>query len=215
MTAAPHNAGRRMQPDDGVTLMEMVVAMAISTVFLVIVTASFVSMFRSTTKSETMAWANTQVNVAFDRLDASVRYATDITTPGTGADGNWYVEWSTMPAASTVCTQLRLNDAHGQLQQRSWTVDDVATVTGLTPWQPLASDVTMLDASGSPGGGIIRPFDVVQDDDVLHQQLKIQVGVSPSADDEAPRMELRVIFTALNSDESGESLPVCQQVARS
>ena len=61
---------------------------------------------------------------AFELLDKQVRYASGINTPGTAADGNFYVEYqwskSTGSLDAVTCSQWRLNPTTDVLQYRSW-----------------------------------------------------------------------------------------------
>jgi prepilin-type N-terminal cleavage/methylation domain-containing protein len=127
--------------DSGVTLMELMVGMTIMAIFMTMFTTSVVMMYNSTSKTEAVADTASQLSMAFNRLDTSVRYASGITQPGIGSDGNSYVEWRSTYSGTAVCTQLRLASGVDQLQQRTWTPSTSGTVTGLTPWQPLASNV--------------------------------------------------------------------------
>lgn len=217
-----HHRRRRigaLPPDAGVTLIEMVIAMTLTSVFLVVVAATFITMYRTSSKADSISEVNTQAAMAFDRLDSSVRYAAAISTPGMGGDGNWYVEWNAADPSSAACTQLRLDIATAQLQQRSWDFDDDATVTDLSSWLPLASEVTAAvpsEAGASEGSaGSVAPFSLVDDDEVPHQQLGIHVRIGDGSGQAAAPTDLAITFTALNSRRLADPGPICQQVARS
>jgi hypothetical protein len=115
--------------------------MTLMAIFMSMFSASVVMMYDSTSKTEAIADTASQLSIAFNRLDTSVRYASAITQPGVGSDGNSYVEWRTTYTGTAVCTQLRLASSVGQLQQRTWTPSASGTYTALSAWQPLASSV--------------------------------------------------------------------------
>lgn len=127
--------------DSGVTLMELLVGMTIMAIFMSMFTTSVVMMYDSTSKTEAIADTASQLSIAFNRLDTSVRYAAAVTQPGVGSDGNGYVEWLSNYSGTAVCTQLRLASGPGQLQQRTWNPAISGMYTALSAWQPLASNV--------------------------------------------------------------------------
>ncbi len=118
--------------DSGFSLVELMVAMLIFSVFLAIVTSSVVSITRASTKVQTTARTTSQELVVFQRLDREVRYSDAINFPGVGAtSGYMYIEFR-IPASSTVnnvtlCTQWRYVQSTGSIQSRTW--PDTATPT--------------------------------------------------------------------------------------
>ena len=116
---------RLHRDDSGTTLIELIVGMMVMGVFMTIFTTAVVSMAKTTTKVEAVTTSASQVNNAFLTLDRIVRYASAVSTPGTGASGDWYVELESVDygssSAQTQCTQLRLATASQQLQLRTWT----------------------------------------------------------------------------------------------
>jgi Tfp pilus assembly protein FimT len=184
--------------DSGVTLLEMVVGLVVMTIFMSMFTGAVVMMYNASSKSEALADTASQVSIAFGRLDTSVRYASAIATPGqSGTD--WYVEWLSTYSGQRDCTQVRLNVAAGQLQQRTWAVDSDGVASGLTSWQPLASGLSV-DPAAAPfvlslASDAPRPEGMA----MPYQQLSFHLiaqstgrtGVTSTASD--------VTFTAFNS----------------
>jgi hypothetical protein len=129
-----------MRRDDGTTLLELTVGMALMAVFMVIFTGAIMSMFTAMKTSQTVNNGAAQVNTAFLQLDETLRPASYIGTPGT-ANGSWYVEFKSLDnTGQDLCTQLRVTTATQQLQSRTWrVVNTVATAP--SAWRPIASGI--------------------------------------------------------------------------
>lgn len=111
--------------DDGFTLVELLVSMALLVVVLGIFSASFLDLQRSVTKQGAVVDAQAATRKVFQLLDKQVRYANAVNDPGysTLGTGDQYVEFqSGDQGAPQVCTQLRVERGTGLLQTRSWTV---------------------------------------------------------------------------------------------
>lgn len=183
------------RPDDaGVTLIEIVVSMSIMSIFLAILTGGMVQLFRSSNAVMTTSAAHAQLNTAFMRLDKQIRYAAGISTPGT-AGGDQYVEYVSTNTGTAICTELRLDVAGRQLQQRTWT--EGASPLAPTGWIPLASDVT-----GS------APFTFSAADATFNfQRLELKLVDTPAG--LTTGRQLDVTFTAVNTSLSTVSATRC------
>ncbi|HWG97786.1 MAG TPA: prepilin-type N-terminal cleavage/methylation domain-containing protein [Pilimelia sp.] len=192
---------RRPPRDDaGVTLLEVMVAMTIMSVFMALFTASTVLMYRSANDTESAAEAQSEVNRAFVRLDKEIRYAVAI-NPGYRrvSDSAWYVEYATTNSGVTTCTQLRLiND---QLQRRTWTEDSSGVSSAPVVSSPLASRVRA--ASGTE-----PPFERTAPAGAA-QTLRLYVAAHTGSGAHAKVKETRVTFSALNSAQTSPDLRVC------
>jgi prepilin-type N-terminal cleavage/methylation domain-containing protein len=177
----------RAGPDDGVTLLEMVVAMTLMTLFMAMFTGAVVQMFGVLDRGDATSTVQAQLNVAFLRLDREIRYAAGITTPGQGTGGDWYVEYLT--STTSTCGQLRLHVATGaptaSLQLRSW------STTGSPPpgWTTLATGL----AAGQPFS--VKPADATSN----FVRLELTVTASSGAARYQTSRRTDVTFTALNS----------------
>jgi prepilin-type N-terminal cleavage/methylation domain-containing protein len=170
--------------DAGMTLIEVVVAMTITGVFMAMFTGGVVSMFRSANRTQAVASAQSDVNTAFLRLDREIRYAAGISPPAV-VNGDPYVEYVTLNTGTPLCTELRLHVATQQLQRRTWT----RGVTPLTPtsWIPEASNVSSA-----------QPFTFTAPDDTYtFQRLKLDL-TSDGGGTPATR-QTDVTFTAMNT----------------
>jgi len=189
---------RAVRSDSGVSLLEMVVGLVIMTIFMSMFTGAVVMMYNASSKSEALADTASQVSIAFNRLDASVRYASAITTPGQSGD-DWYVEWLSTYSGQHDCTQVRLDASAGQLQQRTWAVDSDGTATGVSGWTPLAS--------GLSTDGSVAPFilslasDAPRPDGMAlpYQQLRFHLIAEATGRTGVTTTTSDVTFTAFNS----------------
>lgn len=130
---------RGEHPEAGFTLLEIMISMVLMTFFMVLFTGAVFQMFSMSNKVGAVTESSTQVNIAFQRIDKQIRYASSIDAPNTvlSTGGAWYVEFVNTTSGSDVCYQLRL--INSQLQERTWTGTPALTPT----WVPLASNVVM------------------------------------------------------------------------
>ena len=179
----------RLRGDDGVTLVEMVVGMAIMMIFLGIFTVAMVGMSKSESKARSVSDTASQVNVAFLWLDRNVRYASGLTAPGTSS-GDFYVELSNTGSGKQVCTQVRLHVANQQLQQRSWTVSG-SSYTNLSSWLPIASNIV----------NTTNPFSVAATvtGSEVHQQLGISLTSTGGAASNPTTLWVMLVNTATSA----------------
>ncbi|HVA60084.1 MAG TPA: prepilin-type N-terminal cleavage/methylation domain-containing protein [Mycobacteriales bacterium] len=202
--------GEQPAGDEGFTLIELLVSMIILSIFMGVVTDAVVQMSRGTLKVEAINASADQLDTAFLRLDKEIRYAAAINPPGqVGAD--WYVEFQSTYTGAPVCTQLRLDGASQQLQQRTW-AENVSPVSP-SPWQALAFHVVNNPATQPPF--TFSPTDAT----FLHQQLKIYLLDTTGPGSSATTSVTSITFSALNAsptavtNTSGQL--VCTEVARS
>jgi hypothetical protein len=213
---------RRLSGDVGTSLTELVVGMSVMTVFMAIFTGAIFSMSQTVNKVEATTVSSGQTNLAFLTLDKTVRYAAAITPASTCVSstsacvatpsGDWYVELDSTFSGAEVCTQLRVDVAAHQLQQRTWTV----TATGYTTptsWKALASNVT----NGGAVAGPDQPFSVpaaVAGASSTFQQLTITLIIG-SGTSTTSTTRSSTSFTALNSSAAATTNATkCQQAGR-
>jgi type II secretory pathway pseudopilin PulG len=179
----------RRASDSGASLIELVVAMGIMTVVMAVFTTAAVKMFRVEDDTETVATAQSQVNLAFLRLDKEIRYATGISVPDTSR-----VEYLRTDAGGPTCTQLWLDSGAAELNTRSWT-------RGTTPgtgWTRLASGVTAT-----------QPFDrLAAAAPVYVQRLHLHLVVGS---DPAHTKAMDTTFSALNTSLTTASDTICAE----
>ena len=211
--------GRRAEPDDsGFSLVELMVTMGIMTILLGIVTTAFLQVFRTTSAAQSLSTAQSQLQIAFQRFDRELRYASWIAVPGK-VGTTWYVEFAGVDP--TDCSQLRLEapvtasaaDAGGVLQLLQWTRG--APPAAGTRGQTLASTVVTGGADApfalqAPG---LMPFanptgdavggDFAPDFQRLRIRLTTQVGRTTTGID--------TTFTALNTSRNTSTTNGCSE----
>lgn len=202
-----HPASSTRGGDSGLTLLELVVTTTVMAIVLMIFTASVIAMYSATAKAEAIGHTSSQVTMAFNRLDGQLRYAADISAPGIGADGNWYVEWAGAHPDDPACTQLRLDAETGQLQQRTWEFDDHAQPQEISAWRLLAADL-----EPDPD---TAPFTVPTAAPVPYQQLTVVVTAVTDTHHGRTEATSDITFTALNSHRAERDEHVCTEVGRS
>jgi type II secretory pathway pseudopilin PulG len=107
--------------DAGVSLVEIIVATLIFTIILSIITASIVSMLRQERVQNSQTNNLDAGRSLITKLDHQARYANAVSTPGTGTDGSYYVEFRTgNKNLQQTCTQWRFVPTGGTVQYRSW-----------------------------------------------------------------------------------------------
>lgn len=205
---------RGLDREEGTTLIELVVGMALMAIFLGMFTGAIVMMNTAMNKSQAVNLSATQLNTAFLNMDKTVRYAAFITTPGVGTSGDWYVELRVVNLGTEVCNQYRVDIATQQLQRRTWTVTDAAASTA-TAWVPLSSNISN---GAAAAGATTQPFYLEPPvPNSSYQQLTVQL-VSPAGSGASLTNSTSTFtFTALNSTattSATSTTPICQQQGR-
>jgi hypothetical protein len=178
------------------TMIDVVVSMAIMSVFLSMFTTGILQIYKGTNKIESITNAQAQLNIIFLRLDKEVRYAAGISVPlDVGPDS--YVEYLTTNTGTPVCSELRLYRAKQQVQRRTWT--DTASTPVPTGWAPMVSGVTAT-----------TPFTRLPPDvDANYQRLQIRVAAVVGAGPTAASKTIDIRFGALNTSMTTDSDTVC------
>lgn len=201
----------RERTDDGFSLMETIVGMAIMSVFLSIFTGAMLGMFNAANKVTSTNNTASQLNIAFNRLDKQVRYAAAISPEGLSG-GSWYVEFLTTNTGVSVCTQLKLNPTTSLLQERSWTVPSTGSATP-TGWSQLANNITNGSESATSTD---RPFQFASAHDaVKFEQLTIRLFAQQRSNNSTTSSVSSITFTALNSSPTTPTTGICTGVSRS
>lgn len=201
--------------DSGLTLVELIVAISLLAVVLVIVTAMTALMYNTVNHGSSLSTAQDQSRVAIEAIDKQVRYANAITTPGTGTDGGYYVEWETgNDGQQNYCSQWRYEPSTELLQSRTWPVEDPGVTPTPSSWATVASHIL------PPTSGNI--FSLAQPDlgsttDVDRQSLTLdfraQGAAGPSGHGPVT-VTSHVTLTAANTTSDAVTANVCDQVGR-
>ena len=142
--------------DEGLSLIELVVAMSIFTVVLSIYFGALISMSHTTVRAQDSVDASDALRATFNTLDHQARYATSINRPVQGSSLAWYVELeaTNLPdGEKPICYQWRLDPATKVLSTRTWTEDGTSVVTA---WHGVSWRVTSGNVNGA--GAAVSPF---------------------------------------------------------
>ncbi|GAB1641904.1 hypothetical protein KRMM14A1259_23270 [Krasilnikovia sp. MM14-A1259] len=212
---------RPRRGDEGVTLLEVMIAMSILGVLMTIFTNAVLDVYHAVDKGTNGATVQSQLHLAVERLDQDVRYSSGITAPNaTPVGGAWYVEYLTPNPATTQleCHQLRLAPAPGAGSTGAVGVLQLLRWAPGHPPAPGTAGQTIASQIVLPGGGVPAPFqrtladnkpqpgapvggDFVPDYMLLRLQLTSSAGRATST--------ARFTFTALNTSRDTPSDNVC------
>ena len=145
----------RAEAQDGFTLVELMIAMMVFSIFLVIVVTSILGLTKSASRIQVAAVSSNQELAVFASLDRQIRYADGVNAQGTGSSGSIYIEFRTpsdsTPTHTTVCSQWRYDPTAQTLASRSWTDGNLGSATS---WNVMLSNV-------ANDGGANYPFQFV------------------------------------------------------
>ena len=163
--------------EEGMTLIELIVAMGIFTLIIAIFMGGLVIMTKSTVRSQVTSDSGDALRTVLQRFDQQVRYAESINLPGEGPSGARYVEYRTKAVEAgeiPTCTQWRYLPGTGELQTRTW--PDTASAT-LPAWRTSVTDVRDETTATLP----LYPFEVQLADEVYtRQRLTVTLAVGES-----------------------------------
>lgn len=196
-----------MGHEEGTSLVELMVGLVLMTVFMAMFTGAVVMMNNAMNKSQAVNQTASQLNVAFQSLDETVRYAAAISTPGLGApSGNWYVEMRATTTGAEVCTQLTVDIASQQLKRRTWTVVNAVAVN-VNAWVPIASGVS----AGAVTDPTTQPFYLVTARaNTVYQQLTVNLIALSGSGSSFTNSASSFTFTAVNSVVPVPTGPICK-----
>lgn len=178
--------------DDGFSLMEVMVGSAIMSVVMALATAGFMSMFRTTDRTEAAAQTQTSLLAAFSKLDRDVRYAFRVYAPGV-ADDRYYVDYVIPDDANKQqCVRLSLPVGGGTLVRRQWS--------------PGGSDTTSTVAADlAPSTAGTNPFTLVPSGDAISnfERLGVRLTSTVGLTGIGRSRDYDLQFTALNTIKVG------------
>jgi type II secretory pathway pseudopilin PulG len=187
---------RRLSEDDGISLVEVIVSTLIFAIILTVITATIVTMFRQVRVQTGQTNDLTAARNVVTKLDHQVRYANAVSTPGTGTDGSYYVEFRTGNLnQQQTCTQWRFVPVGGAVQYRTW-LPLLAGVGSTTPsgWNTVGVGFSLIGATPFFS---ITPASVAQSSVDTHYALTVAFNASSGAP--AVTSQSQVTITAINS----------------
>ncbi len=191
-------AQRRPERDEeGMTLIELIVAMAILVTVLIVFMAAVVVMTKDTARVQAVSDSGDAVRKVFQTMDRQVRYADAINSPGFGSGGAYYVEYRVIaptPGDAATCYQWRYQPASLVLQSRQWKDDGDPDPSA---WTTVAAHVRNGTTSTST-----RPFKFTRATGrYVKQQLTVVLDVGPGAvGDKRAGAGLEATFVARNTN---------------
>ena len=114
------SADRPGEPlDGGSSLVEVMVSMAVMSLFAAVFTGALVGTFQVFNSADAETVTQSETSDVYLTLDREIRYASGISLPAV-VQGHWYVEYLIKDGTVPTCVELRLPDGGGSLQRRSW-----------------------------------------------------------------------------------------------
>jgi hypothetical protein len=189
--------------DRGTSLTELTVVLALMGTVTALFTVGILHVYRATNRAETLAVAQTQLHLAFSRLDRQVRYASWIRQP-VETPNNWYVEFlSRNPQTEQPwCHRLVLNKSAGLLRVAGWAASGSATAARIVASQVVIDGVTPLFEVQQPGS---QPFAGPTPDPAGagfvpdHQRLRIRLATAVGTGANGGTAATDVTFSAPNT----------------
>jgi prepilin-type N-terminal cleavage/methylation domain-containing protein len=190
---------RRLRGDDrGLTLIEVVVSIVILSVAMILFTGGMLQIYRNLNKTESMSTVQTQLNVAYLRLDKEIRYASAISTQATQGS-NYYFRYLISNTGTQTCVELKLDGTAKQLLRRTWTHTTGTPVP--SAWLPLARNVTATNPflTPDPTGTQVTP------------RVQVNIRAWSGASNDATSRASNAVFTALNASGGVADASVCSE----
>ncbi|BFU43591.1 PilW family protein [Krasilnikovia sp. MM14-A1004] len=184
---------RTRRGDEGLSLLEVMIAMSILGVLMTIFTNAVLDVYHAVDRGENGSAVQSQLHLGVQRLDQNVRYASGITDPNTTPDGGaWYVEYLTVNPTTEQpeCQQLRLAPAPGAGSSGAVGVLQLLRWTPGHPPAPGTAGQTIASQIVLPGGSVPAPFTRTLADD------KPDSGAAVGSDFRPDFMRLRLQLTA-------------------
>jgi prepilin-type N-terminal cleavage/methylation domain-containing protein len=186
--------------EDGMTLVELIVAMGILTIMLTVSMAAITTMTNDAVRAKSVTDATDQLRVTFQQMDKEIRYASAINAPASTGTG-YYVEYlveANAASGAEQCVQWRYVTASGELQRRTATPGGTPSEWRTTVTK-LRNDLTVaaqrpfkLTKAGTTADGKVY----------TKQQLAVYLDTGMGTAEDPRGGQLNVQLVALNSSTS-------------
>jgi prepilin-type N-terminal cleavage/methylation domain-containing protein len=197
--------------DDGFTLVELLVAMIILSVFFGVFSSLVARFFDLTGRQQSRSASVDVSRNMIMVLDRQVRYANAVNTPVTTADGTRWIEWrSGSTGKQQTCFQWRVRPG-GAAQFRTW-LPPLSGSGASTPtvWRTQGTGVQAIGTEP-----VFAVNAALASSSALNRQV-VTIAFRTTSGTVRDGSPTRVALTALNSTSaSAPTTPVCQEVPRS
>lgn len=207
---------RPLRGDEGITLIEMIVAMSIFSVLLVVFASAVTDWSKDVVKTSRVGDQTSTARTVFNLFDKQVPAAAALNRPVlVGTD--WYLEMENDATTPSTCVQWRLRTATHQLQWRSWLYNPPA-IAATPAWRTV--DSYAVQSKDRVTGVAIDPFvRDLPDQTYLTQRLTVDVSTKKA---NGPTTQNRAVFSARNTntltptnvdvDTNGVSTQICLDI---
>lgn len=183
----------------GFSLIELVVAMGIFTIFIAMFVGAVATLSQGTAKAQVTAEASSGALIVFQSIDRQVRYAESINRPGVGASGARYIEFRTLASSSwngkNNCTQWRYDPSTKRIESREW-----EDIPGNSPGNFLTKLVNVVER---PGVGY--PFSMIPATVDGSAKQRLALTLIAGNEDIDAATEIDTSFVAKNSSITSQS----------
>lgn len=198
---------RRLAADQGTTLVELLVVMIIFTLVVGIVSTTVIVMYRQQVRQSAVGNNLDASRKLIQQLDRQVRYANAINTPGTGTDGNFYVEWrSGNTGQQQTCTQWRHVVGTNRVESRTW----LPPLAGTGAVTATAWSLQGLNIKAIAG----KPIFSISATSASNSHQVLSVQFTSSSGKPSVSLNSQVTIAALNSTSSSAPTSLCNEVGR-
>jgi prepilin-type N-terminal cleavage/methylation domain-containing protein len=192
---------RRGRRDDaGFSLMEVMVGAGIMSVVMAVATGGFLSMYRTTDKTESGALAQTELSAAFGKLDREVRYAYRVNDAYTSGDD--FAITYVIPDSNNqmLCVQLTLATDGGTLMRTEWVRTPEAGQGYNLKVNAVATRLISGNTAQDDATAKLNPFlHKGSDSESNFDRLKLTVDSTVGVGDNGSVRNYDLTFTALNT----------------
>ncbi|GAA3440882.1 PulJ/GspJ family protein [Planomonospora venezuelensis] len=217
----------RASGDAGISLIEILVTIGVMGVVMTMFTTGVLQVYRTVNTVESLSTAQSQLHVAYQRLDREIRYASWLSAVRGDGD-HWYVGFAYMdfpdedaqtpqPVNAQTrqpwCGRLRLDLGTGVLQLQRWTPGSPPAAG--TPGETLASHVVTDGGLRTDPPFSVRDAGSSATADAAFvpdfQQLRVNLAVRVGSGQHAATTDFDVTFTALNTSRETEADNACDE----
>jgi type II secretory pathway pseudopilin PulG len=204
----------RTRGDRGTSLVELTVVLALMGVVTSMFTVGIVQVYRATNRTESMAITQTQLHLAFSRLDRQVRYASWIRQPVETGD-HWYVEFlgRNPQTEQPWCSRLVLDKAARVLRVADWAPGGTPAAGNALASQVVIDGTAVFEVQqpGSQPFASPTPAAAGASFEPEHQRLRVRLATAVGDGANGGTAATDVTFSAPNTSRTTVTGPECTE----